>query len=48
MGVRAAHDMHMTSRMVPWISTTRPGSLPAAWCRPSTFWATRVWSVPRR
>ena len=27
---------------VPWISMTISGDVPAAWCRPSTFWVTSV------
>jgi len=33
--MRGAAPMHMTSREVPWISTTV--AEPAPWCRPSMF-----------
>ena len=48
MGARSPQFRQPTSRMVPWTSTTRPGSLPAAWWRPSMFWVMRVWSLPWR
>ena len=38
MGARSPQFRQPTSRMVPWTSTTRSGSLPAAWWRPSMFW----------
>ena len=42
IGPRQPHAMHLASRTLPWISTSDSGSLPAAWCRPSMFWVTRV------
>ena len=41
-GSRHSHPRHITSRRVPWISTRRAGSVPAARCSPSTFWVIRV------
>ena len=48
LGWRSPQPRHMTSRVVPCISITRPGSLPAFWCRPSMFWVTNVSRRPLR
>ena len=48
IGARSPQSQQMTWRPLPWISTTFAGSWPAARCRPSVFWVTRVWSRPRR
>jgi hypothetical protein len=40
--------MHTTFRIVPWISTTLAGSVPAFWWSSSMFCVTRVCSFPRR
>ena len=46
MGVRVPQLRQAAKRMVPWISTIRSGSVPAAWCRPSMFWVTSVSRTP--
>ena len=48
MGARSPHERHSTWRMVPWISTTLAGSVPACWCNSSMFWVTSVCSLPWR
>ena len=46
IGARWPHDRHVTSRAVPWISTTSEGDEPAFWCSPSTFCVSSARSFP--